>query len=63
MDKKQLVKELNGEIKACKKDMREYHDHSVKEIMDLLDTDDLTSNEAFDRGFIRGLEVALDYIK
>ena len=60
---KQVAKELKGEIRACKKDMKEYHDHTVIEIMELLETEDLTQSEAFDRGFIRGCEVALSYLK
>jgi hypothetical protein len=59
---KQLVKELKSEMRACKKDMRQYHDNTVEDIM-ADEVDNLTSNEAFDRGFIRGLEIALSYIK
>lgn len=60
---KQLVKELKSEIRACKKDMKEYHSNSVEDIM-TMDVEDLASNgEAFDRGFIRGCEIALSYLK
>ena len=59
---KQLAKELKSEIRACKKDMKEYHSNSVEDIM-TMEVEDLTSNEAFDRGFIRGYEVALSYLK
>jgi hypothetical protein len=42
--------------------MKEYHSNSVEDIM-TMEVEDLTSNEAFDRGFIRGYEVALSYLK
>jgi hypothetical protein len=56
-----IISELEKEIKGIKRDMKQCHDKTVKDIMSI-DVDDLTANEAFDRGLIRGYEGAISFI-